>query len=86
MPGPICKHYINSGLDAFAKANAAAVRDAEARGLIKPERAKDLLDRMSMIEVQAYERLRDEVASELAKAGLLSPEVWGMWASAGRIG
>lgn len=80
MPGPICKHYYNNGLTAFAEANTAAILDAEKRGLIKPETAHALYDGLAEIEAQAYKRMCSEVTETLVRLSLVSPKIWEMWA------
>lgn len=80
MPGPICKHIYNSGAPEFSHAAAAAIRDSEARGLMKPERAAMLFDRMAEIETEFYRRIRDEVVCEMVNDGLVSPKIWDVWA------
>lgn len=78
-PGPICKYYHNSGFAAFAKANASAIRDSEARGLIKPGEAHDLYDKMAQIETEAYQRMCKEVTAVLEEKGLVNESIWTIW-------
>ena len=80
MAGAYCKRIINGGYSAFAEAMESNLTAAKASGRIKAEKADELFDRFAQIELDAYDRVRDEVAKPLQDAGLLSDDVWRIYA------
>lgn len=80
MPGVYCKAVVNGGYAGFSHALAENLKRAQDTGAMTAKEAHEKFDIMVKIELEAYKKMRDLVAVPMQDKGLLSPDIWEMYA------